>query len=253
MNQLVPQASRLDKNVPQASRLPESTVPGETPGQPISPTDVPSNYGWHSRGYNPHCDYPGLFQHIGMRLFDSVPAKVIEDWHVELASTSEMERKKLIHDRIDKYADAGYGCCFLAKPEIATIVENALLHFDGKRDVMLAWCVMSNHVHALAVLQVGHTLSEILHTWKSYVAHQANKLLGRTGEFWFIEYYDHHMRSTAELHATIEYIERNPVAANLVSKPEDWIYSSAALRHSERITRNRELYSEVDPTTLPDW
>lgn len=232
--------------------------------------------GWHARGYQPHCDFPGLIQSIGFRLFDSVPSKVVDRWRRELderqprgtlsshstsvASNhlrSELplndDARRILRDRIDRYADMGYGSCFLKDERIASLVENALLHFDHDRYDLLAWCIMSNHVHVLMVPAVGHRLSEILQTWKSYTAHQANKILERDGEFWFPNYFDGFLRTTKQMEATIDYIEFNPVAAKLVARPGDWLYSSAAPRHRERVVKNRCRYPEIDPSSLPDF
>ena len=86
---------------------------------------TPAYQGWHSRGYLPHCDYPGLVQAIGLGLFDSVPVDVIE------------------------------------------------------------------------------------------------------------------------------YIERNPVNAKLVSQPDQWRFSSAASHHQQRVKRARAKFPEIDPEQLP--
>src|SRR3989442_7433746 len=40
--------------------------------------------GWHSRGYVPHWDHPGMIQSLNFRLHDSVPREVLEKWKQEL-------------------------------------------------------------------------------------------------------------------------------------------------------------------------
>jgi REP element-mobilizing transposase RayT len=76
-----------------------------------------------------------------------------------------------------------------------------------------------NHVHVLFSLLQENTLKEILHGWKSYSAHQANKLLGRTGPFWQREYFDHLVRSESSLLKITEYIRHNPPKAGLQNWP----------------------------------
>ena len=218
-----------------------------------TPADLDLPLGWHARGYHPHCDYPGLVQSIGFRLFDSVPIKVVERWQAELEREGNKRRRQILLERIDRYADSGYGGCMLADPRIAQLVEDALLHFDEQRYDLLAWCVMSNHVHVLAVPKRGHPLSGIAHSWKSYTSHQANRILNRSGDFWFPDYFDEFMKSTAQLEATIVYIEMNPVAVGLVARPEEWPCSSANPKHRQRVLRNRSRYPEIGPETLPDW
>ncbi len=208
--------------------------------------------GWYSRGYHPHCDFPCLVQLIGFRLYDSVPAELIARWTRELTTFIETERRAIIWEKIDRYADTGHGSCLLAKPEIAQVVEGSLLHFDGKRYDLLAWCVMSNHVHVLVAVRPDESLPKIVHSWKSFTAHQSNRILHRSGQFWMTDYYDEYMRTTTQLERTIEYIEYNPVHANLATRPEDWLFSSAAPRHRQRIIYNRSHIFEIDPQQLPD-
>jgi REP element-mobilizing transposase RayT len=79
-------------------------------------------------------------------------------------------------------------------------------------------------------MQEGHPLPEILHGWKSFTAHEANRLLGRSGVFWFREYYDRYIRDAEHLAAAIEYVESNPLKAGLVARKEEWKWSSAGER-----------------------
>jgi len=116
------------------------------------------------------------------------------------------------------------------RPEIARLVEGALLHFDTMRYRLLAWCTMPNHVHALIETQQGFPLAEILHSWKSYTGTQANKLLRRRGEFWQREYLDRFVRNAQHYLAVVAYIEDNPVKAGLAKVKTDWPWSSARFR-----------------------
>jgi hypothetical protein len=63
---------------------------------------------------------------------------------------------------------------------------------------------------------------------KGYTAHEVNRLLGRTGvPFWQRESYDHWVRDQPEWQKIVAYIENNPVKAGLVSRAEDYRWSSA--------------------------
>ena len=61
----------------------------------------------------------------------------------------------------------------------------------------------------------GHGLSEILHSWKSYTSNEVNSAAGRSGQFWFPEYYDRFIRDEGHFVDAVEYIEMNPAAAGL--------------------------------------
>ncbi|MCB0779139.1 MAG: transposase, partial [Flavobacteriales bacterium] len=65
------------------------------------------------------------------------------------------------------------------------------------------------HVHVLVVPLPGHDLSQITHSWKSYTAKEINKMLGRTGQFWQAESFDHLVRSAAHLERFEHYIEQH--------------------------------------------
>jgi ATP-dependent DNA helicase DinG len=77
---------------------------------------------------------------------------------------------------------------------------------------------MPNHVHAVIRPFPGFELPAILHTWKSRTAKLINQKLGRQGEFWQAEYFDHLIRSDADLIRSIDYVWSNPDAAKLI----DW-------------------------------
>jgi putative transposase len=148
--------------------------------------------GWRSRGYLPHLDVPDLVQHVVFRLADSLPAHLKN----EIAKTPRDERVR----KADAALDQGHGRRDLAIPEIAELTQTALLRFDGKRYWLLAWCVMPNHVHVLVEIRPEHRLDRIVHSWKSFTAHAANKSLGRADSFWAPEYFDRYMRDDMHLY-----------------------------------------------------
>ena len=191
----------------------------------IDPSDKRQMPIWHCRGKFPHREYKPL-QFITYRLYDSVPQKVIEAWKEELKVTemtmSNDPRVEILRKRIDKYEDAGYGQCFLQDPRIASMIQENLFHFNGVRYNVLNWCIMPNHVHVLIEVKEGWTLSTIMHGWRSYTAHQANKILGRTGDFWMDEYFDRYIRDEKHLETVVNYIDNNPVKAGLVDEAHKW-------------------------------
>jgi REP element-mobilizing transposase RayT len=87
---------------------------------------------------------------------------------------------------------------------------------------------MPNHVHVVFRPLPGHTVSEIEHSWKSFTANEANRMLNRVGEcFWQKESYDHWIRDDAERARLCAYVTNNPVTSKLCPQPEDWLWSSA--------------------------
>ncbi len=130
--------------------------------------------------------------------------------------------------RVDKYLDAGHGECHLRRLEFADLVAGAICFFERQRYELRAWVVMPNHAHVVVWPMPGHTLSDILHSWKSYTAHEINKLLPkRIVPFWQSESYEHLIRDDEDMRRCCHYTLMNPVTACLCARPEDWKWSSA--------------------------
>lgn len=174
--------------------------------------------------------------HISFRLADSVPQSVREQWireraclianakqqDKELSEEAERKAQYLYSKQIEKYLDVGYGKCYLRKAEIAELTANSFTHFDHVRYRLHAWCIMPNHVHVIVETMSNHDLSKIIHSWKSYTAHKANKILGLTGDFWQKDAYNHIIRSKKEYHFQIQYTWANPEKAGFQNWKWRW-------------------------------
>lgn len=176
--------------------------------------------GWHSKKL-PHFDGPQQTQFLTFRLFDSMPQELPDKWRSESQNQAQFRRK------IEKYLDSGYGECWLKQARIAEMIRESLLFHDGKKYRLISWVIMPNHAHVLLTLLANNHLPEIEHSIKSYTAQQANKLLGRKGQFWQHESFDRYIRDRRHYAAVVRYIENNPVKAGLCASPHDWRFSSA--------------------------
>jgi REP element-mobilizing transposase RayT len=207
-----------------------------------SPKPDPLVAGLHFRGHLPHLNREGAIYFVTFRLADSLPAHeiarlkherqvVVEQARAAKRPLTWHEEQQLLAwycDKVEELLDAGAGACWLSKPEVAELVAGAVKFFVGQRYDLHAWVVMPNHVHVVVWPHPGHTLSEILHSWKSYTSKEANKLLHRDGpNFWQAESFDHWVRDDAERARLVSYVENNPVKARLCPRPEDWKGSSA--------------------------
>jgi 1-hydroxy-2-methyl-2-(E)-butenyl 4-diphosphate synthase len=189
----------------------------------------------------PHWRIPGATYSVTFRLKDSIPKDASEKYqqrkeilsaklkHHESTSTSRNKMEELLEIRseinslyfecIDTAENATFGTCQLKDSRIASLVENAIKHFDGKRYDLHAWSVMPNHVHALIKPLGEESLEKIIHSWKSFCAKEANKILGQEGGFWQEEYYDHIVRNDQDFRHQVKYILNNPFMAGTA---EDW-------------------------------
>jgi len=214
--------------------------------QPPADSTPPSPLvaGLHFRGKLPHLKKEGAVYFVTFRLADSLPAHEVARLKHERKTILEQarsakspltwhEEQQLLAwycDKVEALLDAGHGACWLSKPEIADLVANALKHFHGQRYELRAWVVMPNHVHVVAWPMPGHTLSDILHSWKSFTSSKANKLVNRSGGFWQTESFDHWIRDDEEHARLVAYVENNLVKARFCKAPEDWKWSSASGR-----------------------
>jgi putative DNA methylase len=189
------------------------------------PTAVRPHAPWH-RTHLPHFEAGEVAQHITFRLADSLPVEVLRRWEEELGRLTDAEREVERRRRIEDYLDRGHGACYLRDPRIAQMVVDALCHFDGSRYRLHEWVVMPNHVHVLITPLLGHSLSSILHSWKSYTAKEINRVLGRSGPLWQEDYFDRVIRDERHWAAAVAYIGNNPVKAGLCTRPEEWPFGS---------------------------
>jgi putative transposase len=210
----------------------------------------------------PHWYVPRAFHFVTFRLFGSLPQAVRERLREQrqrerlalgerasLASERDSLSKKWF-GRYDAELDRGGEPTFLRLPPVAAQVRQSLYFLHGERYYLLAYCIMPNHVHALfqpleelvALPNDAHEddderpdsaspLARIMHSLKSYTAHQINKRLGRSGTFWQEESYDRWVRDEGELERIVDYIAANPVKAGLARSPHEWYFSSAHDRH----------------------
>ncbi len=161
-----------------------------------------------------------------------MPQAVLDRWRKE-SETDDAFRKS-----VEEYLDPGFGECYLARTDIASMVQDALLHPAGSLYRLDAWCVMPNHGHVLLQPLPGVHLSDVMHSVKSFTAHEANKILQRQGQFWQKEYFDRHTRNAKHYIAVIRYIENNPVEVGLCDFPWEWKHSSASYKREQRLIDN---------------
>ena len=189
----------------------------------------------HSRGYLPHWEAADGIYFITFRLADSLPREVVESLKRQREEIEQKRRRdrgrlslidrqeisRLYSLRVDHYLDAGSGECELRDPRAARIVVDALRFFDETRYQLKSFCVMPNHVHVIMRPTGDWLLKRILFSWKSYTSHEINKVLGRKGQLWQEEYYDHLIRDEQELLELTDYVANTPVKAGLVDWP--WV------------------------------
>jgi REP element-mobilizing transposase RayT len=189
------------------------------------------------RGRLPHWEKEGATYFITFRLAGSLPQSLLEQieserqaivetanqLHRALSADERRKIQRLSTPAIEQFLDSGAGACHLRNPIIAAEVADTLRHFDQKRYRLFAWCIMPNHVHVVARLFPGENLAAVVHSWKSFSAKSANRILDAHGTLWQREYYDHLIRGREEFDHAVRYVAENPAKANLTHWKWVWV------------------------------
>ena len=173
-------------------------------------------------GNLPHWRQSHVTYFVTFRTSDSLPQEKVKQWYDEkkkwLAQHPKPHDKQTQHEfnkkfskRMHKWLDGGYGACLLKYKEPKAIVENAIRYFDEERYDLDEFVVAANHVHVLVTPKNGYTLSQIIHSWKSFTAKEIMKRTGGSGSFWQKESFDHIVRNPILLEKFRRYIRNHNV------------------------------------------
>ena len=92
----------------------------------------------------------------------------------------------------------------------------------------LCWVVMPDHVHWLIMAGGNKSVSEIMRSFKTYVARRLNARGCSPGRrIWQRGFHDHALRRAEDLRDTARYIVANPLRAGLVEDIGDYPFWNA--------------------------
>ena len=215
--------------------------------RPPSFLDATTPVGVRSGRDLPHWSQAGTVAFITWRTWDSMPQSVVAGWVARrngwlethgidprdpdlsavirgLTAAQREEFRELLSERWECALDASHGSCPFRSPELASVVGDSLLHFDGERYTMHDFVVMPNHVHLLVSFAADEGMTDQCESWKHFTAVRLNRLLKRTGRFWHAESFDHLVRSAEWFEKYRRYIADNPVKAQL--RPGEYLHYS---------------------------
>lgn len=126
---------------------------------------------------------------------------------------------------------------------------------------ILAYCLMSNHVHLVAIPKKDDSLARTLAGTHMRYAQYFNWKYSQSGHLWQGRFFSCVLDNRHTL-AAARYLERNPVRAGLVGRPWDYKWSSARAHvgeaadailstrwpPSELLSQWKELLSEAEET-----
>ena len=130
-----------------------------------------------------------------------------------------------------------------------------LKEYAEKHEVdILAYCLMTNHIHLVAVPKTGEGLQQTLKPLHMRHAQRINRTRGWKGHLWQGRFFSSAL-DEAYLWAAIRYVERNPVRARMVRKAESYPWSSAqahcGLRQDEVLTTKPSWRKQFE--AIVDW
>ena len=130
---------------------------------------------------------------------------------------------------------------FFTDADRRTYLECLQTYCAQARLRILAYCLMSNHIHLVAVPDEPESLATGLRRAHGRYALYLNARRGRAGHLWQNRFYSCAL-DERHLWAALRYVERNPVRAHFVTRPEEYAWSSAAAH-----------LGECAPPALLDW
>jgi putative transposase len=108
---------------------------------------------------------------------------------------------------------------------------------------LLGYCLMTNHIHLVAVPERENSLARTLGRVHSEYALALNRATCRTGHLWQNRFFSCPL-DESHLLSALRYTDLNPVRAGLVAEPWDWPWSSA---------RAHTIPYEPTPVLASDW
>ena len=117
---------------------------------------------------------------------------------------------------------------------------------------LTAWVFLPDHWHCICAPVYPVTISLAMKSAKESSMSAVNQRRGAGGELWQPRLFDRALRTVQEYNEKVEYLHLNPVRAGLVSRPEDWRWSSyneyAGMRAGEQ---NERCGLIVDRVRMP--
>jgi REP-associated tyrosine transposase len=144
-----------------------------------------------------------IYRGFPRRLHHSVPAWVEPGalFHIRVALDREIKQRTLTDPSLGQ-----------------AVLDSAKVYETNHRWHVTLLVLMPDHLHALLSFARDESMSSVIGDWKRFHA-------GVNGVTWQEGYFDHRLRADErgeQLSAKMDYIRRNPVAADLCEKAEDW-------------------------------
>lgn len=116
---------------------------------------------------------------------------------------------------------------FLDKNDYKTYLFLLEKYSVNKNVIVLAYCLMPNHVHLILKPGEEKTLFKTMQGVALCYTQYFNRKYNRTGRLWECRYHSTVIDEEKYLWAVCRYVEKNPVRAGIARSPKSYAYSSA--------------------------
>ena len=139
------------------------------------------------------------------------------------------------------------------RPKYKHIVIDSLAYCQQNKGLKIyAWVLMSNHLHMIVSVEGDHAIADVMRDFKKYTSKQvmaelqndlqesrrewmldrfsfaaANDSKATCYKLWQDGYHPELLYTEKFFQQKVEYIHNNPVKQEIVTHPEDYLYSSA--------------------------
>jgi REP element-mobilizing transposase RayT len=162
-----------------------------------------------------HWQQDEAIQFVTFRLADSIPQTKARKWKEERAIWLTLHPKpwtpaqeKEYHQRFTKdfedWLDEGKGACIFNHSSNRELLEETMMHDEGKSAHHHAWVIMPNHVHLLFTPVAP--IDQLMKSWKGI----SSRKIG-IGSIWQTGYRETVIRDEDQFAKAVRYIRKNPV------------------------------------------
>jgi putative transposase len=137
------------------------------------------------------------------------------------------------------------GTASLSPAERDLILQTVALQRQHEDLLLFAFVLMPTHAHFLLAPR-NKDLVRIFRDLKSETGYRIARGRNMHGAVWQESYFDRIVRRPRDFWKHLDYIHQNPVTANLVSRPEDWLWSSY-----RQIVKQESVIIQVDAADFP--
>ena len=116
---------------------------------------------------------------------------------------------------------------------------------------IIAYCIMPTHIHLILKQLETNGISKFMNNVLNSYSRYFNTKYKRKGPLWETRFKSILIETDEYLIHLTRYIHLNPVTANLVGKPEDWLassYNEYLLKVNDKICRYNDIL-DIDPVS----